>query len=270
MKVKKEYKLKLIGTEIEDYVIEKKIWQGATSTVYKAERIRRNSPYGEFVAIKILHPYREHPLQKKQFIREAKIAMRLDHPNIVKVYKIGKKEALLYMIMEYVDGKSLRQMMQGNDIPPEKFLFICWEIGKALVYIHRNRILHLDVKPENIIVSFDFEKIKLTDFGYARPAKSWLWRRSFISGGTEKYMAPEQKTGKVDERTDIYSYGKILQEIFLENFDTQDEILKGIILKSISQNPSQRYQSMEDLMQELQKLINKNEIRNNCRYSQQS
>jgi len=164
--MEQEYKLKLIGEEIENYKIEERIWQGGTSTIYKG--ICEDGIFGKVVAIKVLHPYRREYYQVKTFKKEFKILRNLSHPNIIKVYKMGRKNGLYYIIMEYIDGKSLKNFYEKNsEIFPQTILYILIKVGEGIKYIHSQRIVHNDIKPENVIVKNNLKDVKIIDFGYA-------------------------------------------------------------------------------------------------------
>jgi len=243
-----KYKLRLIGEEIASYQIQDKIWQGATSTVFKARNFSENAPYGPYVAFKALHVYRDDPRHLNQFVREAKILMRLEHPYIVKVFRLIRAKTLI-MLMEYIEGASLRQMVKERDLPQEVLFNILTKIGEALSFVHRNRIVHNDVKPENVLVSHDLATVKLIDFGYA-DILSWWRQRKEVFGGTEKYMAPEHRSGETDERTDIYSFGVMTEELLMGRVDGEKEYLKDFLLKATQHNPADRHQSMDHLLYE--------------------
>ena len=139
---------------------------GLYTKVYKAYSFLAKPTYGNPVAIKILYlkgGIVERNKLIKQFEREAEIAMNLEHPNIVKVYNFGRFDHHYAMIMEYIDGKNLKEFLyEKGKWDLNKILRICYEAGKGLEYIHQHNIVHKDVKPDNILISFDFEKIKFT------------------------------------------------------------------------------------------------------------
>ncbi|MCM8804166.1 MAG: serine/threonine protein kinase [Candidatus Omnitrophica bacterium] len=242
------YKIKLIGEQIEGYSIEERIWQGATSTIYKG--LCKSGIFGDIVAIKILHPYRKDIYQIKTFKREFKILKKMRHPNILKVYKIGKKNGLYYIIMEYISGKSLRLMLNNLEIFPDKILYILIKVGEGIKYIHSKKVVHNDIKPENIIVGNDLKEIKIIDFGFAEKI-SFLKKKRSLIGGTEKYIAPERKKGIIDLRSDIYSYGVLLEE-YLSSYNFYEEIYPVIFLAK-SDDPSKR-PSIDEIIKNLKKI----------------
>lgn len=250
--MEQEYKLKLIGEEIENYKIEERIWQGGTSTIYRG--ICENGIFGKVVAIKVLHPYRTESYQIKNFKKEFKILKKLSHPNVIKVYKIGKEGNLYYFIMEYIDGKSLRNFYKKNsEIFSQSILYILIKTGEGIEYIHSKKIVHNDIKPENVIVGNNLKDVKIIDFGYAEKI-GFLKRRNNLTGGTEKYVAPERKKGFIDFKSDIYSYCVMLEE-YLSIFDFYEEIYP-IINFGKSEDLTKRPE-IEDILNVLRKIYNK-------------
>ncbi|MGB9677972.1 MAG: serine/threonine-protein kinase, partial [Candidatus Ratteibacteria bacterium] len=231
-----DYKIKLIGEKIEGYLIDERIWQGATSMIYRGSS--KNGKFGNFVAIKVLHPYRKERYQIKMFVKEYRILKKLHHPNVLKVYKFGRREGLYYIIMEYIDGKSLRFL--GNkisEISPDTILYIMIKVGEGIKYIHSKKVLHNDIKPENIIVGNNLKDVKIIDFGYAERI-GFLKRRTNLTGGTERYIAPERKKGIIDFKSDIYSYGVMIEEYL--TFYVFYEKIYPVISLALSDNPAKR------------------------------
>ncbi len=251
MKVRKEYKMKVVGEVICGYKIVDKIWQGATSTIYKGLKSTRNGKYGNIVAIKILHPYRNSHFHIGQFIKEYKIQKSLKHPNIVKVFGFGKEGSIYCIFMEYIEGKSLRLAQQESQIPPGNLFSLIIQIGKAISYIHSKKIIHNDIKPENIIVDKLCECAKLTDFGYAEKL-SFFKKQILTQGGTENYMAPERKKGISNFRTDIYSYGVIVEEFLLKEYRSEE--LYSIVAKATDPVPGKRFKSVDEIVGELEEI----------------
>lgn len=239
-------KLKLPFSFIGKYSIEERIWQGATSTIYKGV-----SDDGEILAVKMLHPYRSEKHQIRMFKKEFKILKSLSHPNLLKVYKLGKIKGFFYILMEYVDGKSLRVFFNSNiEIFPDTILYILIKTGETIEYIHSRKIIHNDIKPENVLVGNNLKDIKLIDFGFAEKIGFFKKKIDYI-GGTEKYSAPEKKSGIVDLRSDIYSYGVMLEE-YLFNYDFFEKIYHVVMLaksKDISKRPS-----IGEILRELRKI----------------
>ncbi|RME86953.1 MAG: serine/threonine protein kinase, partial [Planctomycetota bacterium] len=195
---------------IANYEILQKIGMGAMGVVYKAKDIS-----GQIVALKVLLPkYSNDQKFYKRFMREGYIATTLNHPNLVKAYEVGISEDLVYFSMEYVEGKTVKQILdEKNSIPPKFALFIVGEIAKALECAWKNNLVHRDVKPDNIILT-KAGNVKLCDLGIAKevqPQKPEFTPTDKIMG-TPYYVSPELVRGEaeIDIRSDIYSLGATL------------------------------------------------------------
>lgn len=215
------------------YKLEEVIGGGMYTKVYRAHSALARPIYGETVAIKLLYlkgSFRERAKLISQFEREAEIATGLSHPNIVKVYNFGKYNNQYAIIMEYINGKNLKEMLYQRDKLPLNILVrILYEAGQGLAHIHKSNIIHKDVKPDNILVSEDLSIVKITDFGIAKlPGR--LWHKDiFPKGGTVtkygiiSYVAPEQAEGNADFRSDIYSFGVTIDEVITAKLEIPDE-----------------------------------------------
>ncbi|HPP66586.1 MAG TPA: serine/threonine-protein kinase [bacterium] len=241
------------GQIIEGYEIIEQIWQGSTAGVYLAKSTKSDLAFGPYVAIKLFsanHSHLNTPTHRRQFKKEAQITMRLNHPNIVKVYKFFQNQMDMGIFMEYVPGKSMRQWSLEKSFSIEEILAIFKALLSALAYLEQHRIVHKDIKPENIIISQNLQEIKLTDFGYAIK-KTFFPRDSFPYAGTEKYMAPERKTGIATFQSDIYSVGKIIEE-FLDKCNCEIPnyvitILKNCINPDIRSRYEHAFLAYKDL-----------------------
>lgn len=205
------------------YKLQDIIGGGMYTKVYKAQSFLAKSPHGQTVAIKILYLKDRSAENRKlvtQFEREAEIAMSLNHPNVVKVHNFGKYNSQYAIIMEYVNGSNFKEALYKTEkLPLDVLLRICYEAGKGLAYIHKNDIVHKDVKPDNILVSEDFKTVKITDFGIAKLPKRRWHKDIFPKSGTVtkfgiiSYIAPEQTKGKANFCSDIYSFGITIDEV---------------------------------------------------------
>jgi serine/threonine-protein kinase len=167
------------------------------------------------VALKIPHPDMEaDPILSDRFQREAGIGEKLNHPKVMRVYG-GEKRSRIYMVMEWCEGRLLRQIMDEGRISPDRAIRIATEVLDALDYIHSNGVVHRDLKPENIMVDEE-DNIKLIDFGIAgdSAARRLTYANFTATLGTPNYISPEQVQGKRgDGRSDIYAAGVILYEM---------------------------------------------------------
>ena len=229
--------------------------RGGMGAVYKARQPRLD----RFVALKILAPEKQNDLQfAERFEREARALARLNHPNIVTVFDFGEVQGRFYLLMEFVDGLTLRQLLQAGKIAPAEALSIVPKICEALQYAHEHGIVHRDIKPENILLDKSV-RVKIADFGIAKIAG--LESKDFsLTGakdvmGTPHYMAPEQieKPLTVDHRADIYSLGVVFYEMLtgelpLGKFAPPsqkvhvDVRLDEVVLHALEKEPARRYQ----------------------------
>jgi serine/threonine protein kinase len=238
----------LIGTTVSDYTVEERIWQGATSTVYKCTIANGKAKYGNIAALKVLHPYRREPIQIKRFVKEAQIQKKLNHKNIIQVYFYGKTGLSFFIFMEYVGGKNIRNFLQNSSVTDKQSLKMLKEVAEALEFTHNKNVIHNDIKPENILYDPTTNSFKLTDFGYARPIQRWF-RKTEHSGGTAGYMAPERKQGIFNQRSDIYSFGVVMKEVLTDKIkDYKPEL---IFNKATQKNPDKRYASFTELITDI-------------------
>jgi len=229
--------------------------RGGMGVVYKARQPRLN----RIVALKILAREKEKdPRFAERFTREAQALARLNHPNIVAVYDFGETNGLYYLLMEFVDGMSLRQLLQSRKLAPEEALAIVPSICEALQYAHQLGIVHRDIKPENILMDKQ-GRVKIADYGIAKlvgadgPAGSLTGEQGVV--GTPHYMAPEQveKPSIVDHRADIFSLGVVFYEMLtgelpLGKFAPPSRMVKvdvrldEVVLHALEKEPDRRYQ----------------------------
>jgi serine/threonine protein kinase len=234
--------------------------RGGMGVVYQARQTQLN----RLVALKILAPEKERDAQfAGRFVREAQALARLNHPNIVGVHDFGETGGLYYLLMEYVDGVSLRHLLHSHRIKPEEALAIVPKICEALQYAHDHGIVHRDVKPENILLDRQGQ-VKIADFGIAkllgsdRPQPAITLDQQII--GTPHYMAPEQveKPHLVDHRADIYSLGVVFYELLtgelpLGQFQPPskkaavDVRLDEVVLGALAKEPDRRYQQASEI-----------------------
>jgi len=224
--------------------------RGGMGVVYKA----RQKSLDRWVAIKILAPERVGEERfAERFAREAQMLASLSHPNIVTVFDYGETGGLYYIVMEFVDGVNLRDLLREGKLEPRQALTIVPPVCEALQYAHDKGIVHRDIKPENLLLDRD-GRIKIADFGIA----ALVGARGEASG-TPPYMAPEQKcsANETDHRADIYALGAVLYEALTgERPDTPlhppsqkvqvDIRIDDIVLRALSQEPERRYRSADE------------------------
>jgi len=199
------------GSQIDSYRIEAPVARSGMASIFRATDVRDN----RVVALKIPHPDMEaDPILFDRFQREAAIGEKLDHPTVMRVYG-GEKRSRIYMVMEWCEGKLLRQILSEGRISRERAIRIALNVLDALEYIHEKGVVHRDLKPENIMVDAN-DNIKLIDFGIAGDAgaRRLTYANFTATLGTADYISPEQVKGKRgDGRTDIYAMGVILYEM---------------------------------------------------------
>ncbi len=209
------------GTRFSHYEIRTQLGAGGLGEVYLAEdlKLRRS------VAIKFIARHKEiSPAAEKRFLREARAASQLNHPNIVTIYEAGETDNHAYIVMEYVEGRSLRELLLACELTPQTTIDIALQISDALAEAHSHNLIHRDIKPENILLT-SRERVKVLDFGLARNFGSLTSDQegptivdsltdSGAIVGTLPYMSPEQLRGDpLDKRSDIFSFGIVLFEM---------------------------------------------------------
>jgi serine/threonine-protein kinase len=194
------------------YAIESEIGRGGMATVFLAEDLRHDRQ----VAIKVLHPELAASVGPDRFLREIKIAAKLDHPHILALHDSGEADGLLYYVMPFVEGESLRNRLErGGNLPADEAIGIAVEVASGLAYAHERGVVHRDIKPGNILLSAGHARI--ADFGVARALGAAVEGNATATGlavGTPRYMSPEQAgAGDVDGRSDTYALGCVLYEM---------------------------------------------------------
>jgi Tol biopolymer transport system component len=235
----------LIGSKFGRYDIISLLGTGASGEVYLA----KDRELGRHSAIKVLtNPMGSKEDGLRRFVREARAASALNHPNIVTVYEVGEVRGKHFLATEFVDGGNLRKRLRSGVLPVREALDIAAQCAAALEVAHKAEIIHRDVKPENVMVRPD-GLVKVVDFGLARFADpnasaSIAPTLAGIVLGTLRYMSPEQMASKpLDARTDIYSLGVMLSEMLGEEA-SQTSRFKPILAKALAKDREQRYATM--------------------------
>lgn len=269
----------MIGTILGSrYQLLHKIGEGGMAVVYKAKCLLLN----RYVAVKILKEEYSNNLEfMNKFRKEAAAAASFSANNIVNIYDVGSDNNINYIVMELVNGKTLKEVIQERGrLSVDDTLSIGIQIAKALECAHKNNIIHRDIKPHNILVTED-GTVKVTDFGIAKAASSDTITHTSKVIGSAHYFSPEQAKGKiVDYRTDIYSLGIVLYEMITGKvpFDGESavsvalkhiqepvisprlligsipESLNNLILKATEKETARRYQTVTDILNDLKKI----------------
>lgn len=267
-----------VGMNLADrYEIVGKVGAGGMSDVYKA----KDHVLGRSVAVKVLKPeFSEDRNFVTKFRTEAQSAAGLEHPNVVNIYDVGSEEGLHYIVMEYVEGITLKTYVEKKgQLTFKESISIAIQVARGIEAAHNKHLIHRDIKPQNIIISTE-GKVKVTDFGIARAASSNTISADVM--GSVHYASPEQaRNGFVDGRSDIYSLGIVMYEMVTGRvpFDgdttvavalqhLQEEMtppgtyapdlpisMEKIILKCTQKNPDRRYQSIADLLTDLRRSL---------------
>ncbi|MGM0366636.1 MAG: protein kinase domain-containing protein [Actinomycetota bacterium] len=234
------------------YKIIKKIASGGMADVY----LGQDQKLDRKVAIKILSPnYAQDKSFVARFKREAQILAKLNHPSIVQIYDWGKYNGSYFICMEYVEGYSLKDIIERRGvIPPRAAARYCIQICEALEIAHRNNLIHRDIKPQNILITPE-DKVKVTDFGIAKHSVEDATRTLNIIG-TANYISPEQAMGKtIDNRSDIYSLGVVLYEMITADLPFRGESSIEISLKHINEAPVKPSLMIQGIPPALEKIV---------------
>jgi serine/threonine-protein kinase len=266
------------GSQLDSYRIDAPVARSGMATIYCATDVRDN----RVVALKIPHPDMEaDPILSDRFQREAGIGEKLNHPNVMRVFG-GEKRSRVYMVMEWCQGRLLRQIMDESRLPHDRAIRIAIGVLHALGYIHANGVVHRDLKPENIMVD-ENDNIKLIDFGIASDAaaRRLTYANFTATLGTPNYISPEQVKGKRgDGRSDIYSMGVILYEMLSGKLPfsgpsplaaMNDRVLnhpvppsvadpsispqlQEVLYRALERDPQNRYHTAQDFLHDLEHL----------------
>lgn len=238
------------------YEIQKRLGRGGMADVFLARDLLLDRP----VAIKALFPeFAVDPNFVERFRREAQAAANLNHPNIVGVYDWGKYDSTYFMAMEYVEGRTLADILRANHrLNPQKAAEIAGEVAAALAFAHRGGVVHRDIKPANILVGSNGQ-VKVADFGIARalnaPVESNLTQDGSVMG-TATYFSPEQAQGaQPDPRSDLYSLGIVLYELVSGRPPFEGDNPVGIAYKQVHENPKPLNQLVPDIPRSFEAIV---------------
>lgn len=264
---------KLSGSKMGKYQIGERVGRGSMAEVYKAFH-----PYLErYAAVKVLHSFlSEGENFLARFQREAKAIAALEHPNIIQIYDMDTEDTLYFMVMEFVEGDTLKNYLaqSENPLPISEAAYIFRKVASALGYAHEQGMLHRDIKPANILLGKD-GRVVLADFGIARILSDTQFTATGALVGTPAYMSPEQGRGtSVSAASDIYALGILLYEMLTGQvpFDADTpidiirqhvhvpfpspratrselpEVLEEVIVKATQKDPDQRFQTVSEMV----------------------
>jgi eukaryotic-like serine/threonine-protein kinase len=215
------------------YRLESKLGSGGMSTVYLAQDEVLDRP----VALKLLHQeISDDAAQLERFRREARAAARLSHPNLVSVIDAGEDQGRPYIVFEYIEGDTLKRRIEAEGgLPVDEAVAYAIEIGRGLTAAHARKLVHRDVKPQNVLIDPD-GRAKVTDFGIARSLEAKGLTATGRVLGTTDYVSPEQAMGEdVDERSDVYSLGVVLYEMLTGEVPFEAETQVGVAMKHVNE-----------------------------------
>ena len=271
------------GEVISDrYEVQELLGSGGMAVVYRALDLKLDRS----VTLKVMRDELEADYIDR-FYKEAQSVASLSHPNIVRVFDYGEDDGIHYIVMEYIDGSTLKELIQNKaPFDEETTLGVAMQIADGLLYAHNNDIVHRDIKSQNILVTHDGE-VKIADFGIARVAKVSTLTSDASSMGSVHYFSPEQaRGGFVDNKSDIYSLGITMYEMATgelpydgetavtvalkhinnpfpnpqDSFPETSDKLRYIILKAVEKSAVKRYQSAEDMLYDMKRALDDEEF----------
>lgn len=255
------------------YRIIEKVADGGMGRIYKA--VRLEDKQGVAIKFLLLEELAKHNDRERiigRFKREGEILKRLSHPNIIKGFEYGEADGEYFIVMEHVEGETLEDRLRRSPLDLQTFKKMALQFCDAVEYLHKNQIIHRDIKPGNIITYEENENIcmKLCDFGLAKDRKDKKLSKFAFTGGTDDYISPQQlkDSRDTDERDDIFSMGKTFYEMLtgrtLRNDEPYVEVkidddiipehINTVIMKCISFERKNRWQTVYDLKQALKKI----------------
>ena len=234
----------------ERYELEDRLGHGGMATVFSARDLKLDRQ----VAIKLLADnYAGDDEVRSRFSREARLAARLDHPNVVQVFDVGEEDGRPFIVMEHVEGGTLADRLDGRQrsIARNEALRLLCQLCEGLGHAHAKKLVHRDIKPQNLLLRESDGCLKITDFGIARAAEETtrLTRPGKVIG-TERYMAPEQLAdGKITPAADVYACGVVADELLPE---ARAPELREIIERCLRDDPGQRFGDAHSLGEALE------------------
>ena len=244
----------MIGKTVSHYRILEKLGEGGMGVVYKAH----DTKLDRVVALKFLpHYLTSDPKEKERFYHEARAASGLLHANVAVVFEINDYDDQVFIAMEYVEGKTLKQIVEEEALAIKKILDIAIQMCDGLVVAHERGIVHRDIKSENIMVTAKGQP-KITDFGLAKVKGATKLTKTGSTLGTAAYMSPEQARGEeVDHRSDIFSFGVVLYEMLTGRLPFGGEHLAALLYSIINVEPQPIARFNEKVTPEIERIAAK-------------
>jgi len=244
----------VIGKTVSHYRILEKLGEGGMGVVYKAH----DTKLDRVVALKFLpHYLTSDPKEKERFYHEARAASGLLHANVAVVFEINDHDDQVFIAMEYVEGKTLKQIVEEEALAIKKILDIAIQMCDGLVVAHERGIVHRDIKSENIMVTAKGQP-KITDFGLAKVKGATKLTKTGSTLGTAAYMSPEQARGEeVDHRSDIFSFGVVLYEMLTGRLPFGGEHLAALLYSIINVEPQPIARFNEKVTPEIERIAAK-------------
>jgi serine/threonine protein kinase/predicted Zn-dependent protease len=244
----------MIGKNISHYKILEKLGEGGMGVVYKAQ----DTKLDRIVALKFLPQHlTSDPVEKERFVHEAKAASALNHPNITTIHEIDEFEGQMFIVMEYCEGKTLKQIIEKETLSVRKVLDIGIQICEGLTIAHEKGIVHRDIKSDNIMFT-PRGQVKIMDFGLAKLKGATKLTSTRSTLGTAAYMSPEQAQGEeVDQRSDIFSFGVVLYELLTGKLPFGGEHQAAIIYSIINEEPQSVARYNNQVSVELERIVSK-------------
>jgi serine/threonine protein kinase len=250
----------LTGQTFDNYRIDSLLGSGGMGQVYRSTHLLLNRQ----AAIKVMHPHlAADPSFQARFLQEAKASADLDHPNIVQIYDFGENDGQLYLVMELIDGGSLRNLLPNGQATPTSIytaLELIAQAADGLGYAHTRGMVHRDIKPDNLLLKKGANgngyTIKIGDFGLASLAESSVKTMSGVTMGTPAYMSPEQAQGNdLDGRSDIYSLGVVLYELATGYLPFDARTLTDAVYKHVFVTPTSPRQANPNISAGVDQII---------------
>jgi serine/threonine protein kinase/Flp pilus assembly protein TadD len=244
----------MIGKTISHYKILGKLGEGGMGVVYKAQ----DTQLQRLVALKFLPPHiSDSPEEKARFVHEAQSASALNHPNVTTIHGIEESPEGLFIIMEYVEGKTIKEIAEKDSPSIKRILDIAIQVCEGLTSAHKKEIVHRDIKSDNIMVTKEGQ-VKIMDFGLAKLKGATKLTQTGSTLGTAVYMSPEQASGEeVDQRSDIFSFGVVLYEMITGHLPFKGEHQAAIIYSVINETPEPLARYKTSIPEGLQRIVDK-------------